>query len=157
MSTAIRSLTVLASLSVSLLAGCVLFSPEKSIPKIHPESLPQGNPVCTDCHEGQIVKVSQKPYSAFNHGVTFVREHRFAAAQNEQICAVCHAVSFCLDCHAGKTEIKPATKLGNRPDRELIHRGDFLTRHRTEGKIDPASCYTCHGRANNQKCATCHR
>jgi hypothetical protein len=26
-----------------------------------------------------------------------------------------------------------------------------------EGKIDPTSCYRCHGRANNEKCIVCHR
>ena len=142
---------------VVLLSACSMFSPESSIAPSHPEALPAGRPICADCHEGNMVKGALKPYAAFNHTDTFVKEHRFAAARDQMICAVCHAVSFCNDCHAAKTEIKPATKLGNRPDRALIHRGDFLTRHRIEGKIDPAGCYACHGRANNEKCATCHR
>jgi hypothetical protein len=26
-----------------------------------------------------------------------------------------------------------------------------------DGKIDPASCYRCHGRTNNEQCVQCHR
>jgi hypothetical protein len=37
------------------------------------------------------------------------------------------------------------------------HRADFLTMHRIEGKMDPSACYTCHGRANNDKCRACHK
>jgi hypothetical protein len=29
--------------------------------------------------------------------------------------------------------------------------------HRIEGKLDPASCYRCHGRANNERCVACHK
>jgi hypothetical protein len=152
-----HSLTLSALVITSMLTACALFSPETSIAPSHPEALPQGRPICADCHEGQILKGALKPYAAYNHTATFVKEHRFAAARDGQLCAVCHAVSFCNDCHAAKTEIKPSTKLGDRPDRELIHRGDFLTRHRIEGKIDPSGCYACHGRANNEKCVSCHR
>lgn len=140
-----------------MLTGCSMFSGQTSLAPSHPERLPIGRPVCGDCHEGEM-KGSLKPYTAFNHTETFVVSgHRFAAGRDERVCAVCHASSFCYDCHGTRIEIKPATKLGNRPDRELIHRGDFLTRHRFEGKIDPASCYACHGRANNEICVTCHR
>jgi hypothetical protein len=151
----VRMMTPMAALL--LLSACSLFSPETSLAPRHPEALPTGRPICAECHEGQQLKGALKPYAAFDHTATFVKDHRFAAGRDERICAVCHATAFCNDCHATKIEIKPATKLGNRPDRELIHRGDFLTRHRIEGKIDPASCYACHGRANNEKCVTCHR
>jgi len=63
----------------------------------------------------------------------------------------------CNDCHTNKTEFKPSLKNGNRPDRMMPHRGDFLTLHKIEGKLDPASCYRCHGRANNELCVACHR
>jgi hypothetical protein len=29
--------------------------------------------------------------------------------------------------------------------------------HRIDGKVDPASCYRCHGRTNNEKCIICHK
>ena len=144
-------------IGVALLSACALFSPETSYMAHHPEALPQGRPICSDCHEAQQLKGALKPFASFNHTDSFVKEHRFAAGRDARVCAVCHATSFCNDCHATKTEIKPSVKLGDRPDRELIHRGDFLTRHRIEGKLDPSSCYACHGRANNELCMTCHK
>jgi hypothetical protein len=53
--------------------------------------------------------------------------------------------------------MKPSTRYGNRPDREFQHRGNYITLHKIEGKLDPASCYRCHGRANNERCIACHR
>jgi hypothetical protein len=53
--------------------------------------------------------------------------------------------------------MKPATKFGDRPDRMVPHRGDYMTQHRIDGKLDPASCYKCHGRGNNKICLNCHR
>ena len=140
-----------------LLAACShLFSPETSLPSRHPEELPQQRAVCTDCHDPQRT-VAFKSYGAFDHTPGFVRDHRFAAGQNEKVCGMCHATSFCNDCHANQLEVKPSVKLGDRPDRELPHRGDYLTRHKIDGKIDPTGCYRCHGRANNEKCVQCHR
>jgi hypothetical protein len=37
------------------------------------------------------------------------------------------------------------------------HRGDYLTQHRVDGRLDPASCFPCHGRKNVGRCATCHK
>ena len=67
-----------------------------------------------------------------------------------------HTIS-CADCHGGKTAMLPSTKLGDRPDRMSPHRGDYLTLHRIDGRVDPTSCYECHGRANNDKCTACHK
>ena len=156
----IKKLFVPAALitCIMLATACShVFSPEKSVSASHPEALPEGRPVCSDCHEDQQLKGTLKPYSVFNHTDIFIKEHKYAAGRDEKICAVCHAASFCNDCHANQLEVKPSIKYGNRPDRELVHRGDFLTRHKIEGKIDPASCYRCHGRANNEQCIICHK
>ena len=140
-----------------LITACSQMLPSAAtLPSSHPEQLPQGAPICTDCHEATL-KDSQKPYSVFDHTRSFITDHRFAAQSEERSCAICHKQSFCTDCHANHTELKPSTKLGDRPDRELIHRGDYMTRHKFDGKTDPVSCYRCHGRANNEKCVTCHR
>ena len=150
-------LAMLLLVTVTVLAACSSFlSSEKSLPAAHPEALAEKRVLCSECHEEQ-AKGTLKPLTTFNHTQTFVSEHRFYAADSERLCSVCHATSFCNDCHATKSEVKPSQKLGNRPDRELVHRGDYLTRHRIEGKIDPTSCYRCHGRANNEQCVRCHR
>lgn len=150
-----RFLTILA-LTLPAVACSWLLSPEKSIQRTHPEKLSAGRPVCSECHEGNLPSIL-KPYAAFNHTELFVKEHRGSGARDEAVCSLCHPRSFCADCHGGKREIKPSVIHGDRPDRELIHRGDFMTRHKIEGKLDPASCFRCHGRTNNALCQSCHR
>lgn len=143
--------------AVTALTACTtLLSQEKSLPVAHPEALGEKRVLCSECHDEQ-AKGTIKPLVSFSHTPAFIKEHRIYAGSSDRLCSVCHAVSFCNDCHATKNEIKPSQKLGNRPDRDLIHRGDFMTRHRIEGKIDPASCYRCHGRSNNEQCRSCHR
>ena len=142
---------------VLVMAACShIFSTEGSLPASHPYALADGRVACSECHEDQI-KGILKPYAAFSHTPVFVRDHRLYASRDERLCASCHAGSFCNDCHANEVEMKPSTKYGFRPDRELVHRGDYLTRHKIDGKIDPASCYRCHGRNNNEQCLACHR
>lgn len=140
---------------VTALTACAVISVDKSLPAAHPEALGEKRVLCSECHDDQ-TKGSIKPLTTFNHTPLFVKEHRYYGS-SERLCSVCHAVSFCNDCHATKGELKPSQKIGNRPDRELVHRGDFMTRHRIEGKLDPASCYRCHGRGNNEQCRSCHR
>lgn len=149
-------LTLLLLSGLVLTACASLFSQDKSLPAAHPEQLAERRVLCSECHDDQ-AKGSLRALNSFSHTPTFVNEHRFYAMNSERLCSVCHAVSFCNDCHATKSELRPSQKLGNRPDRELMHRGDFMSRHRIEGKLDPASCYRCHGRGNNEQCRSCHR
>jgi hypothetical protein len=144
-------------LGLGMLAACGVVSPESSFAATHPQELGPGRPMCSDCHGDDVMKGSLKPYAAFNHTPGFVKDHRFLAGQDTNTCAVCHAPSFCADCHGGKVVMSPATKLGDRPDRMSPHRGDYMTLHKIEGKIDPSSCYQCHGRANNDQCRACHQ
>lgn len=148
--------TIAVVFCMSLFSCSRMLSPEKSIARTHPEKLTQGRPVCSECHEGNLPS-AMKSYARFNHTELFAKDHKGVASREEALCAVCHAESFCSDCHTNRRELKPSLILGDRPDRELVHRGDFLTLHRIEGKIDPVSCYRCHGRTNNGICQSCHR
>lgn len=148
---------------VLALAGMVLIlsacAEMKAIPNLspwHPEELAKGPVTCTECHEDQ-QKGTMKPFSAFNHTQIFLRSHGFYVGSDDRLCNTCHKRSFCADCHTVRTEVKPAEMLSDRPDRMAPHRGDYLTLHKIEGKLDPASCYRCHGRANNERCVGCHR
>lgn len=136
--------------------GCAQMKTIPSLPVWHPEQLSSGQVSCSECHEDQ-QKGTVKPYARFNHTQSFVKSHRFYAASDDRLCATCHKRSFCTDCHTQKVELKPSLKYGDRPDREMPHRGDYLTLHKIEGKLDPASCHRCHGRANNARCIACHR
>lgn len=153
-----QTLTVLLLAGlVFALAACAQFKALPTLPASHPEELAAGAVSCSECHEDQ-QKGTMKPFAAFNHTRVFVKNHgQYAGRDNEALCASCHKVSFCADCHTNQTELKPSLKNAARPDRMMPHRGDYLTIHKIEGKIDPGSCFRCHGRANNERCVTCHR
>ena len=136
---------------IPLILGAVLYAcaNTKSIAKVHPVEV-KGLVNCGECHTDN--------WAALNHQVDdFYRKHKFYAGQQKFACQVCHQESFCADCHAHREEIKPSDKFRNSPERELPHRGDYLSRHKIEGRIDPASCLKCHGRSNNERCKVCHR
>lgn len=154
-STQIFTFLALAGMILAL-AACTQYKALPSLPATHPEELASGRVSCTECHEDQ-QKGTMKSFTAFNHTQNFVKNHRFYVATDDTLCASCHKFSFCADCHSNKTDMKPAMKNANRPDRMMPHRGDFLTLHKIEGKLDPAGCYRCHGRANNERCVPCHR
>jgi len=144
-------------LGLGFLMACSLISPETSFASTHPHELAAGRPMCSECHSTDVSKGTLKPYASLDHTTDFVKNHKYQANQEANSCASCHGQSFCADCHGGKVPMKPATRLSDRPDRIAPHRGDYMTLHRMEGKMDPSSCYTCHGRANNDKCRACHR
>ena len=56
-----------------------------------------------------------------------------------------------------RVELKPSILRQTDTYRTLPHRGDYLTRHKIDGKINPALCYKCHGRRNDRRCQQCHR
>ena len=139
---------LLAVLAPALVAGVVACAGPKSTARIHPEEV-KGLPQCSDCHEG-----AQRQ---FNHGTAFLRDHRDPARQGQQVCEMCHRTSFCADCHGYKEEIKPSDKRAADPGSASPHRGDYVTQHRFDGRVDPAPCFGCHGRKNDWRCRQCHR
>jgi len=150
-------LSLSLGLALAVLSSCAIFSQDASFAATHPQDLGLGRPTCSTCHEDASLQGARKTYASFDHTPSFVKDHRLAAGQDSNVCAVCHSQSFCADCHGGKVAMKPSIKLGNRPDRESPHRGNYMTLHRVEGKLDPSACYQCHGRTNNEKCMTCHK
>jgi len=139
----IRTLIVLAAtLSVSLLFAAA------GIAKQHPVEV-TGAPICRDCHTDW--------RSSLDHTQDFSARHKFYAVQQKATCQLCHVESFCADCHANREELKPSDKYKDSPERTMPHRGDYLTQHRIDGRINPASCFPCHGRQNNARCKACHK
>lgn len=139
------------SIMLILLALCFLHAcaNTSSVARIHPEAV-KGLVNCTECHSDS--------WGAMNHqAADFYKKHRFYAGTSRQACAACHQESFCIDCHAHKEEIKPSDKFADSPERSLPHRGDYLSQHKIDGRVNPASCVKCHGRQNNERCVSCHR
>lgn len=145
-------LTVL--LPLALLAACATLQSGYKVPLSHPEQLPPGRPVCTECHEARTETFN---YEAFNHHLLFMEGHRAPARQAEQVCSMCHATSFCNDCHATRVELKPSDRDRTGNYRRMPHRGDYLSRHQIDGRIDPTSCFRCHGNPKSSRtCSPCH-
>lgn len=142
---------VLIPLLLTVLYAC---ANTKSMPLIHPEDakglgIPLTN--CSECHKNEWGAMN-------NHRVPdFVTKHRFLASTARKACQSCHQESFCTDCHTHKEEIKPSSKFSDSPERNLAHRGDYMSQHKIDGRVNPASCARCHGRQNNEGCKSCHR
>ncbi len=137
-------LILLGALLLAVLAACAT---QQSMARRHPIEI-EGMPHCSECHtDGR---------AALDHGPDYITRHKFFAAQQSATCGLCHAASFCADCHAHKEELKPSEKYADEPERTLPHRGDYLNQHKIDGKINPASCFPCHGRQNNERCKVCH-
>ncbi|MBE0597797.1 MAG: cytochrome C [Desulfuromonadales bacterium] len=141
-------------LALLLLAACATMQGVWRAPAQHPEELGPGRPTCTECHPA---RDEQLPYERFDHSTFFMDNHTVAAHQGEQVCRMCHATSFCNDCHATRVELKPSDRHKTETYRRMPHRGDYLTRHRIDGRIDPMSCFRCHGNPKTSRsCAPCH-
>jgi len=133
------------------LMACILYACANtgSTAKVHPVEV-KWPADCTECHTDN--------WAALKHNDPgFYEKHRYYAQQNKFACYACHQESFCADCHANKEEIKPSDKYKESPERFLPHRGDYLSQHKIDGRINPASCLKCHGRQNNERCKTCHK
>jgi hypothetical protein len=148
----VKNKIIVLSVLMMLMATAILLiscANTASLQRKHPVDV-QGLVNCSECHKDR--------WGALDHKADdFYHRHKFYAGQQQRACTVCHRDSFCADCHAYREEIKPSDKFKGSPERKLPHRGDYLSRHRIEGRIDPVSCLKCHGRQNNERCRLCHR
>ncbi|MBI5417676.1 cytochrome C [Candidatus Poribacteria bacterium] len=136
--------------------ACSSIFPNRNIKMFtHPE-LKKARVLCTNCHSGENEELA-KSYNFFNHTSNFINQHGVYASQKYEICEICHKQNFCLDCHTSKDFINPNLKNGERPDRIFPHKGDYIIRHRIDGKIMSGACFSCHGRKNNIICRRCHK
>ena len=148
-------LVVVAAAPLTFLMACASLKSGFEVPTKHPYEFAKGQrPTCTECHEARDKNLD---YQLFNHNPSFVANHRMVAYSQQRVCAMCHATSFCNDCHAGRVELKPSIKDQTENYRWMPHRGDYLSRHRIDGRLDPTSCFRCHGNPKSaETCAPCH-
>lgn len=151
----IRYKIVLTTGALLLLVACASHTSYR-LPTAHPQifELGERREFCTKCHG---FKKEPLDFERYNHTALFTDSHRLVAYQDERVCALCHNQSFCSDCHATHSELKPSLKNQTENYRRMQHRGDYLPRHRIDGRIDPTSCYRCHGNPTSaQTCLPCH-
>jgi len=109
---------------------------------------------CYACHL-DLTRFPLRPTTVFSHQGNFTRAHPPIARSTSAACDTCHQQTFCADCHAARTRpMKPEEIYPDRPDRNWIHWGDFLTRHSIEARGNEAACQKCH---NAKFCNDCHR
>lgn len=142
-------------LSVALFLGCAGVETQ-GVPARHPERLAGPEANCLECHDNELTG-TLKPFGTFSHTNSFLLRHGSYASQDQDLCSSCHRQADCLECHATKEELTPSLRRGDRPDRELPHRGDYIVQHRVDGRLDPGSCVRCHGNRNTGGCIACHR
>lgn len=110
--------------------------------------------VCAMCHP---VSYCNDCHARYVHSADYGINHRVQAYQGEMICATCHDTSFCNDCHATRAGLKPSLKNQAETYRPMPHRGDYLSRHRIDGRMDPTPCFRCHGNPKAaETCVRCH-
>ena len=109
---------------------------------------------CLDCHDGGDASF---PYARFSHTGLFGEKHSHVARTSQRVCEMCHRPSYCSDCHGVRVELKPSLKRHADPRGLSPHRGDYQTRHRIDGRLDPTKCFKCHGSPKTARsCAKCH-
>ncbi len=139
------------------LSACALEKSGYVPPAQHPidaEMATDRPPICIDCHDSRDENFN---WERFNHTINFGQEHRQLAYRQAQVCNMCHTRSFCSDCHATRVELKPSDRHPTQTYRRMPHRGDYLSRHRIDGRVDPSSCFRCHGNPKTaSNCIRCH-
>lgn len=149
MKSGVKARCILAGLMSFTLAVVFACAHAPSTAARHPDVAGANAKVCTQCHEDW--------RASLTHAADFNRMHKFYAYQKQGACFLCHREAFCSDCHAHKEELKPSDKYKEYVTRDLPHRGDYLTQHQIDGRINPTVCFKCHGRQNNERCKICHR
>jgi hypothetical protein len=146
-------IAVSVALSAFILA-CTAVTEYWRPPALHIQEEGENLRFCLDCHEET---EGDFPYKRFVHTMLFSENHKHIANQHHQICAMCHQPSYCDECHGVRVELKPSLKNQIRTGRRMPHRGDYLSRHKIDGRVDPISCLRCHGNPKTTKtCKPCH-
>jgi len=108
---------------------------------------------CDRCHTN-LREYPLEAIALFNHEGNWLKEHKAHGKTNAGACGQCHMERFCDACHSRHNELIPSLRFPERVDRQLIHRGDFRTRHGLEAAATPGTCYKCHA---EKQCRDCHR
>lgn len=114
---------------------------------------------CQKCHERINDREGPRPMSRFHHDGNWLQQHGdqlIGRPDGIALCSKCHDRGYCSDCHEARDErrVRPELKWPDRPDRQFIHRGDYINRHAFEARTNPAECIRCH--AVQGFCKQCH-
>ena len=108
---------------------------------------------CDQCHE-DLTETGTEPYAMFNHDGDFLKRHGALSRSEAVVCQHCHTEDQCAACHASTNPIRASIRNRSAVDRAFVHRGDFLTRHAIEARLDRMACFKCH---ESRECSQCHQ
>jgi len=141
-------------MSLIVFSGCSSMDQTESMSERHEMGM-EGLSRCLNCHETDTSETIM--YERYSHTKYFIEKHKSPARRNPEICALCHRESSCNDCHATQIELKPSIKYQTKTYSPMMHRGDYLTRHKLDARINPAPCFRCHGNPKSSRtCVRCH-
>jgi len=107
---------------------------------------------CDTCHTDLVASVD-RPMDFVAHRGDFLERHSGVARGEDAVCGHCHSQSSCAECHSRMAPGRPALLQSDAVDRAFVHRGDFLTNHGIQARLQPDRCLTCHQQA---RCNGCH-
>jgi len=107
---------------------------------------------CGPCHVRKDLE-RLMPETFVRHDATFQRGHGQAATQQKKLCQQCHVQAQCDDCHDVTQDLSIEKRRPEAIERNLVHRGDFVSRHAIEVRSQPARCARCH---QPSFCDSCH-
>ncbi len=108
---------------------------------------------CTKCHK-DMAELPPKRVAEFVHRDVLITGRHTVNRGNIRTCANCHDRTFCTDCHAKSTKLKPDIKFPQKVGLHLVHRGDYIATHRFDVARLGYTCNRCHGRSF---CVDCHQ
>lgn len=108
---------------------------------------------CDQCHR-RMTEWKDKPFAVFNHDGDFLGRHGRLARGEKMVCQHCHDDDTCAECHSTLQATTPAQRFAWDVSKPHVHRGDFVTRHAIEARLDRMACYSCH---QSRECSECHQ
>ncbi len=130
--------------------SAAMYPPMEKCLTCHDQGFAVGD--CRRCHQaGDLTRL--RPESFLRHDAAFFRDHGVKATQNQKVCAQCHSQNWCNDCHDPSQTMTFEARNPDAFQREMVHRGDFVTRHSIEARSAVATCQRCH---QPSFCDSCH-
>ena len=109
---------------------------------------------CLGCHPA-MRQMPLRAVAEFDHAGDWMARHGLQARSQGAACAQCHTETSCSDCHS---QVAPSTTFRlyrEETGRALLHRGDYISIHGIEARVDGATCLRCH--QNPGYCESCHQ
>ncbi len=102
---------------------------------------------CSTCHDTSV------RLEILTHNAVWVDVHKSVAVNRSAECEKCHSRTYCAECHSFKQSLKPSEKNPEDVESTFPHRGNWISRHFVEAKVEPDRCYRCH---TQSYCYDCH-